>query len=36
MVYLVVGANFDQMHLNRNLEWALDYPDVEIVELCDE
>ena len=36
MVYHVVGANFDQMHLNTNLEWALDHPNVEIVALCDE
>ena len=36
MVYRVVGANFDQMHLNTNLEWALDHPDTEITALCDE
>jgi glucose-fructose oxidoreductase len=36
MTYRVVGANFDQMHMNTNVEWAHDHPDVEIVGLCDE
>jgi len=36
MTYLVVGANFDQMHLNTNLKWARDHPDTEVVGVCDE
>lgn len=36
MTYRVVGANFDQMHIGTNLEWADDHPDVEIVGVCDE
>jgi len=36
MPYRVVGANFDQMHLNTNLEWARDHPDTEVVGVCDE
>jgi len=36
MTYRVVGANFDQMHMNTNLEWARDHPDTEVVGVCDE
>jgi predicted dehydrogenase len=36
MTYRVVGANFDQMHMNTNLEWAHDHPDTEVVGVCDE
>jgi glucose-fructose oxidoreductase len=36
MSYRVVGANFDQMHMNTNLEWARDHPDTEVVGVCDE
>lgn len=36
MTYRVIGANFDQMHIGTNLEWAADHPDVEIVGVCDE
>lgn len=36
MTYRVVGANFDQMHIGTNLQWAADHPDVEIVGVCDE
>jgi len=36
MVYRLVGANFDQMHMNTNLEWARDHPAVEVVGVCDE
>jgi len=35
-MYRLVGANFDQMHMNTNLEWARDHPDVEVVGVCDE
>ena len=36
MTYRLVGANFDQMHMNTNLEWARDHPAVEVVGVCDE
>jgi glucose-fructose oxidoreductase len=36
MTYRFVGANFDQMHMNTNLEWARDHSDVEVVGVCDE
>ena len=36
MTWRVVGANFDQMHLNTNLQWAHDHSDTEVVGLCDE
>ncbi|MFB6087201.1 MAG: Gfo/Idh/MocA family protein [Haloarculaceae archaeon] len=36
MTWRFVGANFDQMHMNTNVQWAHDHPDVEIVGLCDE
>jgi glucose-fructose oxidoreductase len=36
MTWRFVGANFDQMHQNTNLEWVLDHPEAELVGLCDE
>lgn len=36
MTWRVVGANFDQMHMNTNVLWARDHPDAEVVGLCDE
>ena len=36
MTWRVVGANFDQMHMNTNVAWAADHPDVKVVGLCDE
>ncbi len=36
MTLRVVGANFDQMHMNTNLEWVDDHPDTELVGVCDE
>jgi predicted dehydrogenase len=36
MTYRFVGANFDQMHMNDNLEWVAEHPDAEIVGVCDE
>jgi len=36
MTYRVVGANFDQMHMNTNLGWAHDHPEMEVVAVCDE
>lgn len=36
MTYRVVGANFDQMHIGTNLDWAADHPNVEVVGVCDE
>lgn len=36
MVYRVVGANFDQMHMNTNLEWVDNHPNTELVGVCDE
>ncbi|AGN00081.1 oxidoreductase domain-containing protein [Salinarchaeum sp. Harcht-Bsk1] len=36
MTYRFVGANFDQMHMNTNLDWVADHPDAEIVGVCDE
>ncbi|QPV61273.1 Gfo/Idh/MocA family oxidoreductase [Halosimplex litoreum] len=36
MAWRFVGANFDQMHQNRNLEWVRDHPDAELVGVCDE
>ncbi|PSP91667.1 gfo/Idh/MocA family oxidoreductase [Halobacteriales archaeon QH_8_68_33] len=35
-MYRLVGANFDQMHMDTNLEWAHEHPDVEVVGVCDE
>ena len=31
MTWRFAGANFDQMHMNTNLEWARDHPDTEVV-----
>jgi predicted dehydrogenase len=36
MTWRFVGANFDQMHMNTNLEWVRDHPDAELVGVCDE
>jgi len=36
MTYRVVGADFDQMHMNTNLEWFAEHPDTEVVGVCDE
>ena len=36
MTWRFVGANFDQMHLNTNLEWVSQHPDAELVGVCDE
>lgn len=36
MTWRVVGANFDQMHVNTNLQWVGDHPDCEVVGVCDE
>ena len=36
MTWRIVGANFDQMHMNTNLVWAADHPGAEVVGLCDE
>ncbi|GAB6878298.1 Gfo/Idh/MocA family oxidoreductase [Halorubrum gandharaense] len=36
MTWRVVGANFDQMHMNTNLEWVVDHPKTELVGVCDE
>jgi predicted dehydrogenase len=36
MTYRVVGANFDQMHMNTNLEWVSAHPATDIVGVCDE
>jgi len=36
MSYRVVGANFDQMHQNTNLQWFHDHPEMEVVAVCDE
>jgi glucose-fructose oxidoreductase len=36
MTYRFVGANFDQMHMETNLEWVVDHPDAELVGICDE
>lgn len=36
MTWRFVGANFDQMHLNTNLQWVVDHPDAELVGVCDE
>jgi glucose-fructose oxidoreductase len=36
MTWRFVGANFDQMHLNTNLQWVDDHPDAEVVGVCDE
>lgn len=36
MTYRVVGANFDQMHMNTNLEWVVDHPETTLVGICDE
>lgn len=36
MTWRVIGANFDQMHMNTNLEWVRDHPQTEIVGICDE
>jgi glucose-fructose oxidoreductase len=30
------AVNFDQMHMNKNVEWVVDHPDAELVGLCDE
>jgi glucose-fructose oxidoreductase len=36
MAWRFVGANFDQMHQNRNLEWVRDHSEAELVGVCDE
>ena len=36
MTWRFVGANFDQMHMNTNLQWVRDHPDAEVVGVCDE
>jgi len=36
MAWRFVGANFDQMHMNTNLQWVRDHPDAEVVGVCDE
>jgi len=36
MSYRVVGANFDQMHQNTNLQWFHDHPEMAVVAVCDE
>lgn len=36
MTWRVVGAEFDQMHINTNLEWVVDHPNTELVGVCDE
>lgn len=36
VTHQVVGANFDQMHMNTNLQWVHDHPALEIVGVCDE
>ncbi|RQG94246.1 Gfo/Idh/MocA family protein [Natrarchaeobius chitinivorans] len=36
MTWRFAGANFDQMHMNTNLEWVRDHPDAELVGVCDE
>ncbi|RQG99194.1 Gfo/Idh/MocA family protein [Natrarchaeobius oligotrophus] len=36
MTWRFVGANFDQMHMNTNLEWVHSHPDAELVGVCDE
>lgn len=36
MTLRVVGVNFDQMHLNTNLEWIVAHPETELVGVCDE
>ncbi len=36
MTWRFVGANFDQMHVNTNLEWLANHPDCEVVAVCDE
>jgi len=36
MTWRFVGANFDQMHMNTNLQWVADHPDAEVVGVCDE
>ncbi len=36
MTWRVVGANFDQMHMNTNLEWIADHDKTELVGVCDE
>jgi len=36
MPYRVVGANFDQMHMNTNLQWFHDHPEMDVVGVCDE
>ena len=36
MTWRFAGANFDQMHMNTNLQWVNDHPDAEVVGVCDE
>ncbi|MFC7115825.1 Gfo/Idh/MocA family protein [Natronoarchaeum sp. GCM10025703] len=36
MSWTFVCANFDQMHMNRNIEWVADHPDAELVGVCDD
>jgi len=36
MTWRFIGANFDQMHMNTNLQWVDDHPDAEVVAVCDE
>lgn len=34
--WTILGANFDQMHMNENVRWAAEHPDATLVGLCDE
>ncbi|MFC4986848.1 Gfo/Idh/MocA family protein [Saliphagus infecundisoli] len=36
MTWRFVGANFDQMHMNTNLQWVDNHPNAKIVGVCDE
>lgn len=36
MTWRCLGANFDQMHMNTNLEWFQNHPDFDVVGVCDE
>jgi glucose-fructose oxidoreductase len=36
MPWRFAAADFDQMHLNTNVEWVLDHPDASLVGICDE
>jgi glucose-fructose oxidoreductase len=34
--WTILGANFDQMHMNHNVRWAAEHPDATLAGLCDE